>query len=582
MNRDSNSKEMKDKIKKELKEELHEELSGEKIDLDDAVDTIRFGSEFEIKDNEKKEYTISDDILELEKIKREIDEGIVTLTEEMQRLLEESSSERALAEQEFRNRKLNEKGHLNSPAYISSEIEDKYVDNFDYAGSLSKGDGLIDIDLENIPGDGSLNESIAPMVIDGMEDTGDKEENDIVIVDGVQGDNGESEIPGERKIIDTEQNAEEITIDNDNSNVPEYVDVIGEDDQGIIDLSEVENLDDPPIGSERVGDDQLDIAVGSDSQNVKEQLVGEITETDRVKADVTPRNDDAISSEEVDNKISISDLINTEIEDSDEKSKKVKEYVEESARRLGKNFTTEEDPETVRIERERFQQELEREVKVKRRRKVVFVSIIVLLVLCVGGYFGYGAYRNYQMTQAMNAFPMVSEETPIEQVTKNPLLTNEKASLNNVNEVIGYIQIPAVDLKLPLIQGESNVNPYTALSGGFAHDPATKLPGEKGKSVIAAHREGDVARIKELKYSDLVIVTIGQNVYLYEVSAVRIIENSQEEEESKRIFAETEEDSMIMYTCYPFGTFSEITGKFVVETNRIDSYEKTIIKHVKE
>ncbi|WP_170834787.1 class D sortase [Natronincola peptidivorans] len=87
----------------------------------------------------------------------------------------------------------------------------------------------------------------------------------------------------------------------------------------------------------------------------------------------------------------------------------------------------------------------------------------------------------------------------------------------------GRIEIPRINLRLPILQGTSN----TALNRGAGHLTGTNLPGEIGNAAIAAHRGHSYGRLfnrlDELEVGDIIIIYFNNHNYQYTVYETKLV-----------------------------------------------------------
>ena len=116
--------------------------------------------------------------------------------------------------------------------------------------------------------------------------------------------------------------------------------------------------------------------------------------------------------------------------------------------------------------------------------------------------------------------------------------------------MMGYIEIPAMDIKLPLYLGATKEN----MKKGAVHLSNTSLPigGENITSVIAAHRGYQGAymfqEIERLVIGDEVFVTNFWETLTYRVTEIKVISPKDIEE----ILIQDGRDLVTLITCHPF------------------------------
>ncbi len=251
-------------------------------------------------------------------------------------------------------------------------------------------------------------------------------------------------------------------------------------------------------------------------------------------------------------------------------------------------FNTKES-DSLKKSRQKDEEEVEyvRPTKVKKKRSRKLLVFLLIVLLIVVGFLGYGKYQEYKQNkaeEALNDFDTVDlYQTPIQEDVSSPILTNEKALENYSEDVIGYIQIPSVGMKVPIYQAKSGAEAdvQNVMHYSVGHDPDSLLPGEKQKVVFTGHREEQFNKLQYVQKGDLVIVTILDNVFLYEIDELKIGE-ADDQEIIDYVYNYNNKDELIMYTCYPFKKYAPVEKRFIVHAKRVSYYDKEIDIRVEE
>lgn len=104
--------------------------------------------------------------------------------------------------------------------------------------------------------------------------------------------------------------------------------------------------------------------------------------------------------------------------------------------------------------------------------------------------------------------------------------TADTVPVTNVQqgETVGIITIPAIDVKLPIVEGATKENMRSAA----VHVSETGLPGEVGNFAVAAHRAHKYGRLfnrlNELKTNDTINVEVNGQLYTYTIDKIHIVE----------------------------------------------------------
>lgn len=143
------------------------------------------------------------------------------------------------------------------------------------------------------------------------------------------------------------------------------------------------------------------------------------------------------------------------------------------------------------------------------------------------------------------------------------------------NGIMGYIQIPKIDVSLPLYHGTGEA----VLQVAVGHLEWTSLPvgGESSHCVISGHRGLPSARL----FTDLDLMEIGDTFMLlvldevltYEVDQIRIVDPHVTED----LLIEEGQDLCTMVTCTPYGINSH---RMLVRGHRVETQRERSIRRV--
>ena len=118
------------------------------------------------------------------------------------------------------------------------------------------------------------------------------------------------------------------------------------------------------------------------------------------------------------------------------------------------------------------------------------------------------------------------------------------------SDILGYITIPAIDIKLPIYNGASKEN----MAKGAAYLAHTSLPvgGENTNCVIAAHTRYKsiymFKRITELNVGDKIYITNFWETLVYQVVETKVIDPN----DSQNIYIKAGKSLVTLSTCHPY------------------------------
>jgi LPXTG-site transpeptidase (sortase) family protein len=125
---------------------------------------------------------------------------------------------------------------------------------------------------------------------------------------------------------------------------------------------------------------------------------------------------------------------------------------------------------------------------------------------------------------------------------------------------LGRIEIPRVGVSAIVEDGESD----STLAESVGHVPGTALPGERGNSGLAAHRDTYFRDLEDIQNGDEIYFTTATAIFKYRVDKVSIVDPS-----DVSVLAASSDSRLTLITCYPFHYFGPAPKRFVV-TARLD------------
>ena len=139
------------------------------------------------------------------------------------------------------------------------------------------------------------------------------------------------------------------------------------------------------------------------------------------------------------------------------------------------------------------------------------------------------------------------------------------------NGIMGYIEIPTINIELPISTGTSGA----AMEQGAGHMEGTSLPvgGVGTHAVISAHSGMASAKLftdlDKLEIGDIFIITVCNQKLAYEVDNIAVVEPT----DIDLIRIDTQQDYVTLLTCTPYGVN---THRLLVRGHRVDMAEEAI------
>ena len=164
----------------------------------------------------------------------------------------------------------------------------------------------------------------------------------------------------------------------------------------------------------------------------------------------------------------------------------------------------------------------------------------------------------------------------------NDYLLNEEQKLTyeslldvGGNGIMGYVEIPSLNVMLPIYHGTAE----SVLQVAVGHLEWTSLPvgGESSHCVISGHRGLPSARLftdlDKMQVGDIFMLRVLDEILTYEVDQIRIVEPHITED----LLIQEGEDLCTMFTCTPYGINSH---RLLVRGHRIANIEEAKVARV--
>ncbi|WP_432763585.1 class C sortase [Clostridium perfringens] len=219
-----------------------------------------------------------------------------------------------------------------------------------------------------------------------------------------------------------------------------------------------------------------------------------------------------------------------------------------------------------------------------KRLKKIYFSILILITLIALGFLLYPSFSNYinnkfavstisDYTEKINNVKDEEVDDLIKNINKynydlfNGTAENQLPDYLNIHEgdVLGYIEIPSINIKLPIYYGTS----VDILKKGVGVLEGTSLPvgGENTHSVLSAHtglaNQKLFTDIDKLKDGDVFYLHILKKDLAYKVNQIKVVHPDEIDE----LKISDEKDYVTLLTCYPYGINTE---RLLVRGERTD------------
>lgn len=220
----------------------------------------------------------------------------------------------------------------------------------------------------------------------------------------------------------------------------------------------------------------------------------------------------------------------------------------------------------------------------KQNRRWLFLGLAILIFMLGIGVFVYPIISNlleehlqsnviHGYENSMKSLQKKEQEAERKKAEEyNQKLRFDYENILNLekNGVMGYIEIPTIDVELPIYHGSGE----ESLKKGVGHIQRTSLPigGTGTHSVLTGHRGLPNAelftRLDELQEKDCFFLHVLDQVLAYEIDQITIVLP----EEIDHIDNEPNEDYVTLVTCTPYGVNSH---RLLVRGRRIPYEHET-------
>lgn len=230
------------------------------------------------------------------------------------------------------------------------------------------------------------------------------------------------------------------------------------------------------------------------------------------------------------------------------------------------------------------------------KAKKIYFSILILITLIALGFLLYPSFSNYinnkfavstisDYTEKINNVKDEEVDDLIKNINKynydlfNGTAENQLPDCLNIHEgdVLGYIEIPSINIKLPIYYGTS----VDILKKGVGVLDGTSLPvgGENTHSVLSAHtglaNQKLFTDIDKLKDGDVFYLHILKKDFAYKVNQIKVVHPDEIDE----LKISDDKDYVTLLTCYPYGINTE---RLLVRGERTDLSPSNIEQVQKE
>lgn len=132
--------------------------------------------------------------------------------------------------------------------------------------------------------------------------------------------------------------------------------------------------------------------------------------------------------------------------------------------------------------------------------------------------------------------------------------------LLTAGEIVGQIEIPRLNLKAIVVEGDSG----EVLGKAIGHIPETAMPGEWGNVALAGHRDRLFRPLREIRRGDLITIETPGGSFAYEVESTFIVAPTEVE-----VLHSANRKELTLVTCFPFNYVGSAPNRFIVRAREV-------------
>jgi sortase A len=120
---------------------------------------------------------------------------------------------------------------------------------------------------------------------------------------------------------------------------------------------------------------------------------------------------------------------------------------------------------------------------------------------------------------------------------------------------VGQLEIPRVGLSTVVFEGADD----DVLDRGAGHLTGSALPGDRGNTVLAAHRDTFFRPLRNVRVGDKVKIHGRSKDHVYVVESTTVVEP-----DDTYVLDATTQPALTLITCYPFRYIGPAPERFIV------------------
>lgn len=195
---------------------------------------------------------------------------------------------------------------------------------------------------------------------------------------------------------------------------------------------------------------------------------------------------------------------------------------------------------------------------------LLFAVGLFFIAISIYQYVDHNLGAGKAMAEAEILLGHVEEEEPAalvekievqEPVEQESIEDKRRKFTPNDHEVIGILQIPKIEAKLPIIEGTE----ADMLAKGVGHYKTTAFPTDDEQILLSGHRDTVFRNFDQLEVGDRFIVELPYGTFEYEMRETEIVD-----EDDTTVIRPMGEEVLTLTTCYPFRYLGNAPQRYII------------------
>ena len=191
--------------------------------------------------------------------------------------------------------------------------------------------------------------------------------------------------------------------------------------------------------------------------------------------------------------------------------------------------------------------------------KATIINLIVALLVTAILYIALEVFLGQEINMVLGIVNTISVDTSNKTIKKAEYdsTKNKLKVYPEYGTQYATIEIPKIDINLPVYYGDT----LEILKKGVGHSSGSYFPGEGGSIIYMGHNSKKMfRRFSELQLDDTITVKANYGEFKYQIYDMQIVE----ETDTDKLEIQTDEEVLMIYTCYPFNNIGYATKRYVV------------------